>query len=184
MVNAWPVPVRPLPPSPTAADAYALLAALYQLTIQNRRALVALGHTPFECGHILFASDSDFKFDQADSVVPWSKIGAAVGLHHGSANEAHDHIYERLDGAVLARSGSCPVLWTHSGFTLCPRSGAGVRGVTPMASRPVASTDTAMSCLKQARTANGVSSLGLTPADGQASDGNRHRAAAQRVSRK
>ncbi len=120
VVNAWPVPVRPLPPSPTAADAYALLAALYQLTIQNRRALVGLGHTPFECGHVLFASDSDFKFDQANSVVPWSKIGAAVGLHHGSANEAHDHIYERLDGAVLARSGSCPVLWTHSRFTLLP----------------------------------------------------------------
>jgi hypothetical protein len=103
VVNAWPVPAHPLPPPATAADAYALLAVLYHLTIQNQRALVALGHIPFECGHVLFASDSDFKFDQANSVVPWSKIGAAVGLHHGSGNKAHNHIYEQLDDAVLAR---------------------------------------------------------------------------------
>lgn len=121
IVNAWEVLPRPLPPPSKAADAYALLAALYQLTIQNRRALVALGHTQFGCGHILFASDSAFEFDQlADPVVPWSKIGAAVGLHHGSDGEAHHHIYERFGGTVLARSGSRPVLRTHSRFTLVP----------------------------------------------------------------
>jgi hypothetical protein len=121
IVNAQEVPARRLPPPPTTADAYALLAALYQLTIQNRRALVALGHTPFGCGHVLFASDSAFEFDQlADHVVPWPAIGAAVGLHHGSAGEAHDHVYEHFDGTVLARSGSRPVRRTHSRFTRTP----------------------------------------------------------------
>jgi hypothetical protein len=120
VVNAWPVLARPLPPPPTAADAYALLAALYQLTIQNRRALVALGHTQFGYDHVLFASDSAFEFDQLASVVPWSKIGAAVGLHHGSAGSSNDHLYEQFGGTVLARSGSRPVLRTHSRFTLVP----------------------------------------------------------------
>lgn len=122
VVNALPVRVRPLPQPPTAAVAYAQLAALYRLTIQNRRALVALGHTQLECGHVLFASDSSFEFDQDtdDPVVPWSTIGAAVGLHHGSARDEHDHLYKRFDGTVLARSGSRPVLRTHSRFTLVP----------------------------------------------------------------
>jgi hypothetical protein len=126
VVNALPVRVRPLPPPPTAAFAYALLAALYRLTIQNRRALVALGHTQCSCGHVLFASDSAFEFDQpTEPVVPWPKIGAAVGLHHGSAGRAHDHLYEQFGGAVLARSGSCPVRWTHSGFTHVPSARRG-----------------------------------------------------------
>jgi Metallo-beta-lactamase superfamily len=121
VVNALPVRVHPLPRPTTAALAYALLAALYRLTIQNRRALVALGHTQFGCGHVLFASDSAFEFDQlADPVVPWAKIGAAVGLHHGSAGHSHDHLYEKFDGAALARSGSCSVRWTHSQFTGMP----------------------------------------------------------------
>jgi hypothetical protein len=121
VVNAREIQARPLPPPRTAADAYALLAVLYQLTIQNRRALVALGHTQLGCGHVLFASDSAFEFDQlAGPVVPWSMIGAAVGLHHGSAGKVHDHIYERFGGRVLARSGSRPVLRTHSCFTGVP----------------------------------------------------------------
>jgi hypothetical protein len=109
VVNALPVRVSPLRPPPTAAAAYAELAAAYALTIQNRRALVALGHTKLRCGHVLFASDSAFEFDQlagAVPVVPWPMIGAAVGLHHGSAGEAHHYLYERLDGTVMARSGS------------------------------------------------------------------------------
>lgn len=127
VVNAWEVPARRLPPPPTAADAYALLAVLYQLTIQNRRALVALGHTQFGCGHVLFASDSAFEFDQANPVVPWSKVGAAVGFHHGSDHKAHDHIYEHFNGTVLARSGSRRVWRTHSQFILRP---AEFRGCT------------------------------------------------------
>ena len=118
VVNALPVRVRPLPPPPTAAGAYALFAAAYGLTIQNRRALVALGHTQLGCGHVLFASDSAFEFDQVSApVVPWSMIGAAVGLHHGSAKEWQDLIYERFEGTVLGRSGSQSVKRTHSGFT-------------------------------------------------------------------
>jgi hypothetical protein len=121
VVNAREVKPRRLPLPRTAADAYALLAALYQLTIQNRRALVALGHTQLGRGHVLFASDSAFEFDQLpDPVVPWSMIGAAVGLHHGSDGQVHDHIYERFNGSVLARSGSRPVLRTHSRFTGVP----------------------------------------------------------------
>lgn len=119
VVNALPVQVRPLPQPPTAAIAYAQLATLYRLTVQNRRALVALGHTQCGCGHVLFASDSAFEFDQVtdDPVVPWPEIAAAVGLHHGSAREEHDHLYERFEGTVLARSGSRPVLRTHPQFT-------------------------------------------------------------------
>jgi hypothetical protein len=121
IVNAREVRARPLSPPPAAAEAFALLAVLYQLTIQNRRALVALGHIQSRCGHVLFASDSAFEFDQlAGPVVPWSKIGAAVGLHHGSAGSSHDHLYERFDGTVLARSGSRPVLRTHPCFTQVP----------------------------------------------------------------
>lgn len=121
VVNAQEVSARPLPLPSTVADAYALLAVLYQLTIQNRRALVALGHAESRCSHVLFASDSAFEFDQlANLVVPWSKVGVAVGLHHGSDGSAHDHIYDRFVGTVLARSGSRPVLRTHSRFTDVP----------------------------------------------------------------
>jgi Metallo-beta-lactamase superfamily len=117
IVNALPVQVRPLPPPPTVADAYALFVVAYALTIQNRRALVALGHSQHRCGHVLLASDSSFEFDRvADPVVPWPMIGAAVGLHHGSADKVHDYIYERFEGAVLARSGSRRVD-TNSSFS-------------------------------------------------------------------
>jgi hypothetical protein len=123
VVNAVPVRVRPLPPPPTAAVAYALLAAFHQLTIQNQRALVALGHTQRGCGHVLFASDSAFEFDQpAGLVVPWEEVGAAVGLHHGSGNEEHDRLYEQFDGTVLARSGSRPVYQPRT--RVCPKAAA------------------------------------------------------------
>ena len=118
VVNGWQVPVLPLPPPPTAAVAYARLAVFYQITIQNRRALVALGHAQSERGHVLFTSDSAFEFDQLTyPVVPWPRIGAAVGLHHGSAGSSHDYIYERFGGTVLARSGSRHALRTNSRFT-------------------------------------------------------------------
>lgn len=126
VVNARKVMPSPLPAPPTAADAYALMAVNYQLTVQNRRALVALGHTQFGCGHVLFASDSAFEFDQfTGRIVPWPEIGAAVGLHHGSADNMHDHVYEQFRGTVLARSGSRPVLWTHSKFTRVPPESRG-----------------------------------------------------------
>ena len=136
VVNALPIRVCPLPPPPTAAVAYAELATAYALTIQNRRALVALGHTKLGCGHVLFASDSAFEFDQLAGgvpVVPWPMIGAAVGLHHGSAGEAHEYMYERFDGTVLARSGSrdtdtncrfSRVAPEHRGCTWCHADGS------------------------------------------------------------
>jgi hypothetical protein len=140
VVNAWPVRTIPLPQPPSAAFAYALFAALYRLTIQNRRALVALGHAQLGCGHILFASDSAFEFDHpTHPKVPWVKIGAAVGLHHGSANPAHDCIYERFRGTVVARSGSRAVQRTsrrftdvpleHRGCTWCHADGPGPGGL-------------------------------------------------------
>lgn len=119
IVNAWPVQARLLSPAPTAA-LYARLAVLYHLTIQNRRALVALGHSNFG-DHVLFASDSGFEFDNpVGPEVPWCNIGAAVGLHHGSAGTKHDHVYQRFRGTAIARSGSRSATKTHPGFAVAP----------------------------------------------------------------
>jgi hypothetical protein len=140
VVNAWPIAPSAMPVGPapdTLEDALIAVAALAYLTMQNRRALVALGHgepSPSRLrhgmssqprrDHVLFSSDSGFAFARTRKVeVPWDRIGAVVGLHHGSHQPAHHYVYDQLprDGqVVMARSGSTSTTVTNTRFTLLP----------------------------------------------------------------
>lgn len=137
IVNAWPLVPSEVPGAPVPAtleDAITATAALAYLSMQNHRALVALGHGQpgrLRRDHVLFSSDSGFAFNKTKKVeVPWDRIGAVVGLHHGSHQRDHDHVYEQLSGdstVVMARSGSMDTTTTNTRFALLP---AGHRGCT------------------------------------------------------
>lgn len=130
IVNAWPlVPsaVRGAPIPATLEDAIIATAALAYLSMQNQRALVALGHGQPghpQRDHVLFSSDSGFAFNKTKKVeVPWDRIGAVVGLHHGSHQPDHNHVYEQLSDdatVVMARSGSMDTTTTNARFALLP----------------------------------------------------------------
>ena len=137
IVNAWPVRPWMVGGAPSTVEGSIVFAlALATITMQNRRALVALGH-PY-CsqqrhywhhpgGYALFSSDSGFEFDilkggrAAALEVPWHLIGTVVGMHHGSASRDHDHAYESLcESVAIGRSGSVATSRTNHYFAAHP----------------------------------------------------------------
>lgn len=113
VVNAWGVKPPTATPPTSLAAAFGRVVVAYLLTIQNRRALVSMSACSVGTSTCLFSSDSGFEFNRSTVSkvlvdVPWSRVGASVGMHHGSAEADHDHLFAQLQGldVVFGRSGS------------------------------------------------------------------------------
>lgn len=97
IVNAFEVMVR-RPRVNSRVALFMTLAAVTELSQQNRSALVSFVWPVHESanGFLVWSDSSGDWMRNPEFEVPWSQIGGMTAPHHGSANVAHQRIWDEL----------------------------------------------------------------------------------------